>query len=259
MRKFIKRFLITSALLVGGLQLVGCDNKEKDNKNGPDVIIDVTSESTESITTTELITTAESTTVTETVNEDTEEITEETVNEDTVDYIVTDTIDTSVIVDNAVEATKENPAVCGEWSQAFDLRSNIIYFRIVEIKSGQEAQDIVSKFKEVNSLFPLNEPKAGEEYKVIKYQVYFPEDYPDGASGIGFTGLGLSGYDNGENKTAISCQEITGLIKPDTIFNGDVLEGYASFTSDPSITDYTITYGSWDSDFNVITKYVECK
>lgn len=266
--KIMTKHLLMCTALLGCLLCTGCNKDEKNSTEVSTTTIEIT---TEALTTTEAPTTEVVTTESTTEEVITTEATTEAVVEERASYIVTDTVDVTTIEASAVEGSDTNPAVQGEWCQAYksagtDNPKQTLYFRVTDVKRGEDAQAIISDYEANDGDFRFGELEYDDlEYCVMTYQVYFPEGYLENDWGISFTNLSFHVVD-GDNHGTIGnyigmaqTYDISERVKNDTLYAGDVLERQMVFVMVKDYTDYMLYHRYYDDDSNIYTKYVACE
>ncbi|MCM1500949.1 MAG: hypothetical protein NC124_21025 [Clostridium sp.] len=89
-----------------------------------------------------------------------------------------------------VEAALEKPAKIGDWVEAKkrsvqDKNYHTVYFRLTGVTAGAEAQKIVDTYNAGSSAVKLTDlDKEDLEYRVVTYELFFPEDFPQADYGI---------------------------------------------------------------------------
>lgn len=96
-----------------------------------------------------------------------------------------------------VEASLENPAKIGEWVAAKkratqDKNYHTIYFRLTGVITGDEAKKIVDEYNSGSSIVEVSDLEQEDlEYRIVTYEVYYPEDFPMSDHGIVAVSLNL--------------------------------------------------------------------
>ena len=173
-----------------------------------------------------------------------------------------------------VEATLENPAQIGEWVETKhystgDHDYHTVYYRITEVIRGTESdepQNTVDAYNEEGHVTYFSEIENDDlEYNIVKYEVYFPTDFPESSNGnitspdLDFSikspdGGGVEA--NGVSWIGLSCYDITETSTD--IYPGDTMtEGIGIFSMVKNCSDYLFAVSNYDDD-NTYT-YVQGK
>ena len=205
---------------------------------------------------------------------DTEEITEgqtevvsqeETETEGETTQAETKSEETSASSDMAtVEATVENPAKIGEWVEtktyaAEDSEYHTIYYKITDVIRGDEAQKIVDDYNSGSNVVVVNDLEQEDlEYCIVKYETYFPEDFPQAEYGIVSVDVDLSVCDiDGEGTIAnyIGLSSVWDISKnPSEFHAGDTFkDGQAVFAMVKGHTEYLFESSYYENDTEVCT------
>lgn len=96
----------------------------------------------------------------------------------------------------AVTSTLASPAKIGDWVEtkrysSTDQDYHTVYLRITNIiKDSSDVDSIIEAYNNANHLNKLQKLKQKDlEYRIIKYEVMFPSNFPQTESGITFTDM----------------------------------------------------------------------
>lgn len=117
-----------------------------------------------------------------------------------------------------VETSLESPAKVGEWMQTLrystvDGAYHIAYFRIKEIvRDKDKVQKVIDEYNDMdhNTYFDDIEDKD-LEYCLIKYELYFPEDFPAENYGINSANIDFSITTTNGNDIVVGDKKYTNL------------------------------------------------
>ena len=153
-----------------------------------------------------------------------------------------------------VEASLENPAQIGEWVEISvsnlvddELIFHAAYCRLISVERGDAAQQAVDTYNEQHNIVKIGELGAPElEYCLLTYEVYFPDDFPKGKSGISsperrFTLTSMDGglvKANGSMYMMMSVTNVSDRVQASTVFPGDIWQGQSVFPMVRDFSDY---------------------
>lgn len=194
MKKNLTVFLVTLMVLT----FCACSNKGTEDKETVNDTIGQTNVTQSNDNEEETKDTKEHNNDTEEQAKDTEKQTvdneEHTDNNDTAEQIVeqdTDSTATTPEGINPVTTSLEAPANIGDWLETKRYSSkddslHTVYFRITDIiRYNDEVQAILDAYNDEGHLFVFNPIEDQDiEYCLFKYEVYFPEDFPQHEWGI---------------------------------------------------------------------------
>lgn len=151
------------------------------------------------------------------------------------------------------DSTEDNPLKAGEWGSAMcytgeDPEYSEVGVTVTELIRGDEAKQtlIDAGYDEDDLDEKLDD---GDEWAVLKYKVYCPDDFPVDDDGFYYTYLSLSPiYYSGNYKytcfeTDISHYDIDDY-RAKYIYNGEVGEGMCAFSVAKSVNDVYVKFGS---------------
>lgn len=165
------------------------------------------------------------------------------------------------------EAALEKPAQIGEWVEAKkrsvqDKNYHTVYFRLTGVIAGEEAKKIVDEYNAAGNVVKVSDlEKEDLEYRVVTYEVYFPEDFPQADYGISDVGLNLNLCnlkDSGAIAGYIGLSTVWDISdKPDTFHAGETFkEGRAVFAMVKGSSEYLFKYGYKDENGTQANVYV---
>lgn len=277
MRKKVTSVVL--ALGMGTLLLAGCQNpiSVKENKNA---VQEQSSPSEETTTDSEeepkTDTDKEEITDAETTESDTNEA-EDIVDAEATESDAEEDVDSEVTSDedkNAgspdiapVEASIENPAKIGEWVEAKkratqDKDYHTIYFRLTKVITGDEAKKIVDEYNSRSSIVEISDLEQEDlEYRIVTYEVYYPEDFPMSDYGIAAVSLDLNLCnlkDSGSIAGYIGLSSVWDISnESDALHAGETFkEGKAVFAMVKGSSEYLFKYGYKDKEEDPARTYV---
>lgn len=166
-----------------------------------------------------------------------------------------------------VEASLEKPAKIGEWVEAKkrstkDKDYHTVYFRITGIIAGDEAAEIVDEYNSENAFVTVSDLEKDDlEYRVVTYEAYFPEDFPQSDFGISDVSLNLNLCnlkDSGPIAGYIGLSTTWDISdKPDTFHAGETFKGgSAVFAMAKENPEYLFKYGYKEKEADSIQTFV---
>ncbi|MGN1168123.1 MAG: hypothetical protein ACI4S2_17040 [Lachnospiraceae bacterium] len=168
-----------------------------------------------------------------------------------------DNLDDSSPAQQAVSSSLSSPALSGNWLEsrrysAIDDEYHTVYLRITEIvRNSPEVQSVIDAYNEAehaNSFQPLEQDDL--EYCLLKYEVMFPENFPQSESGILFADMDFKiRTPDGEDykiigDTPLNLSAVYDISDPllcDELFAGDTFSnGVAVFIMQKGFSNYII-------------------
>lgn len=175
----------------------------------------------------------------------------------------------SVDLSNVATATDAlEPAEVGQWIESTTYSATThqyetIYWRVVEVTSDCQAD--IDRYNGEDHIYTF-EPLENEDlaYRIVIYEVYFPEDYPAQEWGISSPELSL--WPKNPNGGGITYKGVTyiGLggsyevAEDQEIFPGDVYTGKALYVMIDDDVDYVFEY-SHNNNSDMVYDYAASK
>ena len=177
---------------------------------------------------------------------------------------------------NPVASSKESPAKIGDWLEtkkysAVDKEYHTVYYRITDIiRYNDEVQSELDAWNNSGSI-RVFEPLENDvlEYCLIKYETYFPEEFPQQDWGITSTDIRFSitsptgGGIKANGKAYIglsSVYDISRNIEINEFYAGETFkDGKAVFAMVKGVSDYVIETSYRPDDGETEYNYVEGK
>lgn len=205
----------------------------------------------------------------EVVDNDTEENTEAVTN-DKKDNIISN----SAAPENAVTNTSlTNPAKIGDWIEtkaysAVDGKDHTLYYRITDVVTGAEVDDAIAKYSE-DGVWQINELEDDKlEYRLVKYDIYYPTDFPANDWGITLDNISFMITDEGNDGIeydgmiyiGFDCTDINDSFLDYEINPGDTFtEGKALMVMIKDFDNYLFSHSLYDDDGNETIEYIQGK
>lgn len=166
-----------------------------------------------------------------------------------------------------VEASIENPAKIGEWVEAKkratqDKDYHTVYFRLTGVIAGDEAKKIVDEYNSGSSIVEISDLEQEDlEYRIVTYEVYYPEDFPMSDYGIAAVSLDLNLCnlkDSGSIAGYIGLSSVWDISdESDALHAGEIFkEGKAVFAMVKGSSEYLFKYGYKDKEEDPARAYV---
>ena len=172
-----------------------------------------------------------------------------------------------------VQTSIEQPAKIGEWVEtmrysATDKANHTVYYRVTDIVRGAQAEvDAYNAEDHVVKLTALENDDL--EYCMVKYEVYFPADFPQEDYGITSVDInfGIESPDgggieaNGVSYIGLSTVwDISESPEINEFYAGSTFtEGKAIFAMVKGVSDYVLQASYYDENDEVHYSYVEGK
>lgn len=208
---------------------------------------------------------------------------ENTIEDDAVEYTEEDTEEVteapkndtagSDAPENVVSGTSlTSPAKIGDWLESkeystVDSAYHTIYYRITDIVAGDEVAEVIAKHNEDGLTVFGDLEKEELEYRLIKYEVYIPTDFPAEEWGLYDAKVDFSITDEDEGGVnynnmsyiGLGTYDITRYFEDNEVMPGDTFtEGRAIMVMIKDFDDYLLEARTYDGE-NTTSEYIQGK
>lgn len=216
--------------------------------------------------------------------DDIEDVVEDVTVEDKDDTEATEEVTTEAVETNAatngdapenvVSGTSlTSPAKIGDWIPTMlystvDSKDHTAYFRITDIVTGEEVDKAIEEYNSEGymTIEPLE--KEDLEYRLIKYEVYIPTDFPTQEWGLSSADIDFDITDEDEggieyegvSYIGLTAYDISKYIESAELMPGDTYtEGRALMTMIKGYDNYIIEQYNYTDEGETISEYIKGK
>lgn len=178
--------------------------------------------------------------------------------------------------ENVVSGTSlTNPAAIGDWLpttlySTVDSKDHMAYYRITDVVTGEEVEEAIADYNSngYSTIEPLD--KEDLEYRLIKFEVYIPNDFPTEEWGLTSVNIHFDITDEDEGAVEYNGTSYIGLTAYDISRNlennelmpgGTFKDGKAIMVMIKGCDDYLIEhyYEDMNEEGNFISEYTKGK